>query len=175
MASNTPPKLYHQNTTNNTQRRDLTYHLQIQTLQDLQWQYQWPSFSNSYPSPSTIRLHRQLLHRELAFLWTSVKATAIATFKSRIRCPRCHQLPLTEDTILHNTNHHLPQRALALWKSLMRECEVMDLIQLKQEQLDASVRDFWEIERLYWEDDGAGGECGLLAWNGTRVEPPLGG
>jgi hypothetical protein len=173
MASNTPPPLNQYNT-QIAHQRDLTYHLQIQTLQDLQWQYQWPSFPDSYPSTSAIRQHRQFLHRELTLLWASMKATAITTFKSRIRCPRCHQLPLTEDSFL-NMNHHLTKPALVLLKTLMREWEGVGLVQLKQEHLDASMRGLLEVERLYWEGDAAGGECGLLAWNGMRAEPPVGG
>lgn len=51
----------------------------------------------------------------------------------------------------------------------------MDLVQLKQEHLDVSMRGLLEVERLYWEGHGAGGKCGLLAWNGMRAEPPVGG
>jgi len=57
----------------------------------------------------------------------------------------------------------------------MREWEGVGLVQLKQEHLDASMRELLEVERLYWEGDVAGGECGLLAWNGMRAEPPVGG
>jgi hypothetical protein len=57
----------------------------------------------------------------------------------------------------------------------MREWEGVDLVQLKQEHLDASMRGLLEVERLYWEGHGAGGKCGLLAWNGMKAQLPVGG
>jgi len=173
-SNNTTPPYYIQNSTTIPQHPDLTYDLQIQPLQELQWHYQWPVFANSYPTPESISLHRQALSLSLCLLWDRMRESAIRTFRARLQCPRCQQLPLADESFLH-LNHHLPRKALELWRTLRREMEGVDLVALRQEHLDDAVRGFFEIERMYWEGDVPGVGCGGVAWNGSRAEPPLDG
>jgi hypothetical protein len=152
------------------------YSWSIRPLLDLQRQIQHPFFPHAYPPPSTIYLHRQQLYMRLHTLYLAMKNQTLSTFYTRIRCPRCHQLPVRDHpyhfTSMQDVNHSLPREALALWKTLRREMEGVDLLQLRQGHLDRVLEGLWEVERLFLEGDQGG--CGVEAWNGGRGGPALG-
>ena len=150
------------------------YSWSIRPLLDLQRQIQHPFFPHAYPPPPTIYLHRQQLYLRLHTLYLAMKNQTLSTFYTRIRCPRCHQLPVRDHpyhlTSLQDGNHSLPRAALALWRTLRREMEGVDLLQLRQGHLDQVLAGLWEVERVFLEGDQGG--CGVEAWNGGRRDGP---
>jgi hypothetical protein len=153
-----------------------TYSWSIRPLLDLQRQIQHPFFPHAYPPPSTIYLHKQQLYLRLHTLYLAMKNQTLSTFYTRIRCPRCHQLPVRDhpyhSTSLQDLNHSLPREASTLWRTLRREMEGVDLLQLRQGHLDQVLEGLWEVERLFLEGDQGG--CGVEVWNGGRGGPALG-
>lgn len=151
------------------------YNLLIQPLLILQRQIQYPSFTIPYPSPTVISLHRHYLYTRLEAIYITLKNQTLGIFYSRLRCPRCGQLPVRDHpynfTSMTDMNHALPKEALALWRTLTREMEGADLLRLKQGHLDGVVGGLREVERLFLETDQ--GLCGAEAWNGGRVGPPF--
>jgi hypothetical protein len=153
-----------------------SYNLSIQPLLDLQRQIQHPFFPNAHPSPTVIHLHREYLYTRLHAQYLTIKNHTLSTFYSRLRCPRCGQLPVRDHayhfTSMLDMNHALPKEGLVLWRTLRREMEGVDLLRLRQGHLDRVVGGLREVERLFLECDQGG--CGVEAWNGGRAGPPFG-
>ncbi|KAE9367235.1 hypothetical protein N431DRAFT_472238 [Stipitochalara longipes BDJ] len=152
-----------------------SYNLSITPLLTLQHQIHHP-ISATYLSPQTTN-HQHQLYTHLRALYQKWKHQTLTTFYTRIKCPRCGELPIS-DPLYHSTssislqdlNHSLPREALVLWRTLRREMEGVDLLRVRQGHLECVVEGLREVERLFLE--GGEGSCGE-GWNGGRGGPAI--
>ncbi|KAE8445996.1 hypothetical protein EG329_012635 [Mollisiaceae sp. DMI_Dod_QoI] len=88
-------------------------------------------------------------------------------FNERTRCRLCGQTPRVEYSF-REMNHHLPHKALEIWRGLQKDLEETKPEAVTMEDMEEFYKTYWDVERTFWEDDASVG-CNAATWTGGRA------